>query len=62
MKLKEAIMAYSGKEVKKGLESLYKKVEKHLIEQSPLLQVVWRDMQVGPIEFKKNVIMRRKNF
>lgn len=32
-------------QVKKGLEQLYRKVEKHLVEGSPLLQVVWRDMQ-----------------
>lgn len=31
--------------VKKGLEQLYKKVEKHLCEEENLLQVVWRNMQ-----------------
>jgi exocyst complex component 1 len=46
MELKRAIQAYSAKEVKRGLESLYKKVEKHLSQDSPLLQVVWRQMQV----------------
>lgn len=46
MELKRVISAYPAKEVKKGLENLYKKVEKHLVAQSPLLQVVWRDMQV----------------
>ncbi|KAH7724485.1 putative exocyst complex component Sec3 [Aphelenchoides avenae] len=45
MELKRVISAYPAKEVKKGLENLYKKVEKHLVAQSPLLQVVWRDMQ-----------------
>ncbi|TMS36914.1 hypothetical protein L596_003971 [Steinernema carpocapsae] len=43
--LRKVISSYPGKEVKKGLEMLYKKVEKHLMEQSPLLQVVWRNMQ-----------------
>lgn len=43
--LKKVISIYPGKEVKKGLEQLYKKVEKHLVESSPLLQVVWRHMQ-----------------
>ncbi|MFH4984223.1 hypothetical protein AB6A40_010932 [Gnathostoma spinigerum] len=43
--LKKVISMYPGKEVKKGLEQLYKKVEKHLIEDSPLVQVVWRHMQ-----------------
>lgn len=38
---------YPEKEVKKGLEQLYKKIEKHLIDDSPLLQVVWRNMQVS---------------
>lgn len=31
--------------MKKGIESLYKKVEKHLSEEGNLLQVVWRAMQ-----------------
>ncbi|PAV56592.1 hypothetical protein WR25_23393 [Diploscapter pachys] len=39
------IQQYPGKEVKKGLDQLYKKLEKHLVEQSSLLQVVWRHMQ-----------------
>ncbi|CAD5206186.1 unnamed protein product [Bursaphelenchus okinawaensis] len=43
--LKKAISAHQGREVKKGLENLYAKVEKHLNADSPLLQVVWRDMQ-----------------
>lgn len=38
---------YPEKEVKKGLEQLYRKIEKHLIDDSPLLQVVWRNMQVS---------------
>ncbi|KAI6181480.1 Sec3-PIP2-bind domain-containing protein [Aphelenchoides besseyi] len=45
IELKKAIGAYPGKDVKKGLESLYAKVEKHLGSDSQLLQVVWRDMQ-----------------
>lgn len=45
MELKKVIQQYPGKEVKKGLEQLYKKLEKHLVEQSSLLQVVWRHMQ-----------------
>uniref|UniRef100_A0A7E4V4J2 Sec3-PIP2_bind domain-containing protein n=1 Tax=Panagrellus redivivus TaxID=6233 RepID=A0A7E4V4J2_PANRE len=43
--LKKVVSAYPGKEVKKGLENLYKKVEKHLTPGSLLLQVVWRQMQ-----------------
>lgn len=36
---------YAFAQVKRGLESLYKKVEKHLSDDSNLLQVVWRAMQ-----------------
>ncbi|ESO07376.1 hypothetical protein HELRODRAFT_76461 [Helobdella robusta] len=43
--LKRIIKEYSGKEVKKGLELLYKKVDKHLSEEENLLQVVWHSMQ-----------------
>lgn len=43
--LRKIISQYPAKEVKKGLESLYKKVEKHLCEEENLLQVVWRAMQ-----------------
>lgn len=51
MELKRAVSAYPAKEVKKGLENLYRKVEKHLSENSPLLQVVWRQMQVWHMFF-----------
>lgn len=43
--LKKLIREYNGKEVKKGLETLYKKVSKHLCEEENLHQVVWRAMQ-----------------
>lgn len=43
--LRKVISQYPGNTVKKGLETLYKKVEKHLSEESNLLQVVWRAMQ-----------------
>ncbi|XP_018331372.1 exocyst complex component 1 [Agrilus planipennis] len=42
--LRKVISQYPGSTVKKGLESLYKKVEKHLSEEG-LVQVVWRAMQ-----------------
>lgn len=38
--LKRVIKEYPAKEVKKGLEALYKKVEKHLSEDESLLQVM----------------------
>lgn len=43
--LRKILNLYPSREVKKGLESLYKKVEKHLCEEENLLQVVWRAMQ-----------------
>lgn len=43
--LRKVIAQYPAREVKKGLENLYKKVEKHLCEEENLLQVVWRAMQ-----------------
>ncbi|KAF7634516.1 Sec3-PIP2_bind domain-containing protein [Meloidogyne graminicola] len=45
IELKRVTSAYPAKEVKKGLENLYKKIEKHLSNDSLLLQVVWRQMQ-----------------
>ncbi|VDO32030.1 unnamed protein product [Onchocerca flexuosa] len=45
LELKKVISLYPEKEVKKGLEQLYKKIEKHLMDDSSLLQVVWRNMQ-----------------
>ncbi|KAG1710458.1 Exocyst complex component 1 [Nymphon striatum] len=42
--LRKVIKEYPGKEVRKGLDSLYKKVEKHLSDEGNLLQVVWRSM------------------
>lgn len=37
--LRKVISAYPAREVKKGLEHLYKKVEKHLSDEENLLQV-----------------------
>lgn len=37
--LRKVIKDYPGKEVKKGLDNLYKKVDKHLCEEENLLQV-----------------------
>ena len=37
--LRRVIKEYPAKEVKKGLEALYKKVDKHLSEEENLLQV-----------------------
>uniref|UniRef100_UPI00398F3899 exocyst complex component 1-like isoform X1 n=1 Tax=Pristiophorus japonicus TaxID=55135 RepID=UPI00398F3899 len=43
--LRKVIEKYQGKEVKKALENLYKKVIKHLSDEGNLLQVVWCTMQ-----------------
>lgn len=37
--LRKVISLYPGREVKKGLEALYRKVEKHLSDEGNLLQV-----------------------
>jgi len=43
--LRRVIGLYPGKEVRYGLDKLYKKVERHLCEEEGLIQVVWREMQ-----------------
>jgi hypothetical protein len=42
--LRLVIKEYPAKEVKKGLDSLYNKVQKHLVENSSLLEIIWRDI------------------
>lgn len=37
--LRRVVKEYPAREVKKGLENLYRKVEKHLCEEENLLQV-----------------------
>lgn len=39
--LRRVIKEYPAREVKKGLENLYRKVEKHLCEEENLLQVLY---------------------
>lgn len=53
-KLREVIREYPAREVKKGLNILYNKVEKHLVENSSLLEVVWCDMSSEFIKQYKN--------
>ena len=43
-------MFLKGREVRGGLERLFKKVEKHLSEEENLLQVVWHHMQVSKFD------------
>lgn len=53
--LRRVISIYPGKEVRKGLDSLYRKVERHLCEEESLIQVVWRAMQEEFITQYKNI-------
>jgi hypothetical protein len=53
-KLREVIRQYPGRDVKMGLENLYRKVEKHLSDNNSLLQVVWLDMSKEFITQYKN--------
>lgn len=39
--LRRVVKEYPAREVKKGLENLYRKVEKHLCEEENLLQVIF---------------------
>ncbi|KAI9007517.1 exocyst complex component Sec3-domain-containing protein [Phycomyces nitens] len=43
--LRKVIMMYPAKEIKKSLEQLYRRVDKHFSEEEGLLQVVWRGIQ-----------------
>ncbi|KAM3589562.1 hypothetical protein VKS41_000421 [Umbelopsis sp. WA50703] len=43
--LRKVIAQYPPKEIKKSLEQLYKRVDKHFSEEEGLLQVVWRGIQ-----------------
>ena len=43
--LKDVLKKYPGKEIKKSLEVLYKRVDKHFAEAEGLLQVAWRGIQ-----------------
>ncbi|CAF1292456.1 unnamed protein product [Adineta ricciae] len=45
IELRRLVREHPPKEVKRGLESLYKKIEKHLSEHSSLMQVIWHDIQ-----------------
>ncbi|XP_046423934.1 exocyst complex component 1 [Neodiprion virginianus] len=53
--LRRVVKEYPAREVKKGLENLYRKVEKHLCETENLLQVVWSEMQREFIAQYKNI-------
>jgi hypothetical protein len=60
--LRKVISQYPAREVKKGLEHLYKKVEKHLCDEENLLQVVWREMTNEFVRQYEFLTVRRKGF
>ncbi|RUP44993.1 SEC3-like 1 [Jimgerdemannia flammicorona] len=43
--LRKVLSQFPAKEIKKSLENLYKRVDKHFSEEEGLLQVVWRGIQ-----------------
>ncbi|XP_031980165.1 exocyst complex component 1-like isoform X2 [Corvus moneduloides] len=45
--LRKVIEKYPGKEVKRALETLYRKIHKHLSPEENLLPVVWQAMEQG---------------
>lgn len=45
VQLRKVIAQYPPKEIRKSLEQLYKRVDKHFSEEEGLLQVVWRGIQ-----------------
>ncbi|CAF4360437.1 unnamed protein product [Rotaria socialis] len=50
IELRRLIRDHPPKEVKRGLENLSKKIEKHLSENSSLLQAIWHDIQTLVVE------------
>jgi len=64
VELKRVIKEYPTKEVKKGLESLYRKLEKHLSEEENLLQVKYLLRLNSEIIFSKyiTVMSESSNF
>jgi len=50
VELRRLIREHPPKEVKRGLENLYKKIEKHLSENSSLMQAIWHDIQTLVLE------------
>lgn len=54
--LRKVLAMYPRNVVKKGLEQLYRKVEKQLSEEENMLQAVWRDMQQEFIDQYKNYL------
>jgi len=50
IELRRLVREHPPKEVKRGLENLYKKIEKHLSENSSLMQAIWHDIQTLVLE------------
>ncbi|CAG8434427.1 1984_t:CDS:10 [Ambispora gerdemannii] len=52
--LKKVVSQFPGKEIKRGLESSYKRVDRHFTQEEGLLQVVWRSIQTTLINNHKH--------
>ncbi|CAF4595135.1 unnamed protein product [Rotaria sp. Silwood1] len=50
IELRRLVREHPPKEVKRGLENLYKKIEKYLSENSSLTQAIWHDIQTLVLE------------
>ena len=53
--LRRCVSLYPGKELRKGLETIFKKVDKHLSSELGMNQVVWYQMQTQLISQYKNI-------
>lgn len=54
--LRRVVKEYPAREVKKGLENLYRKVEKHLCEEENLLQVILKYIYVIYVNISFSVL------
>lgn len=58
--LRRVVKEYPAREVKKGLENLYRKVEKHLCEEENLLQVEYKRDIYSHFDDNHNIIFSYK--
>ncbi|CAG8470772.1 4105_t:CDS:10 [Ambispora leptoticha] len=56
--LKKVISQFPGKEIKKGLESSYRRVDRHFTQEEGLLQVVWLSIQTTLLDYHKQFTAR----
>lgn len=53
--LRKLVVQFPGFDVKKGLQVLYKKVEKHFSDNQQLLQIVWDSLQEDVLKQIENI-------